>query len=84
MDQKTYTLEAPYLGLSNIGATCYMNSVLSTLFMTPEFRRGIYLWKYIYHLKLDTKRMYMVMIRTQFHFNCKSFMQDSKPRSLII
>lgn len=58
MDQKTYTLEAPYLGLSNIGATCYMNSVLSTLFMTPEFRRGIYLWKYIYHLNRYQKNVH--------------------------
>lgn len=35
-----------YLGLSNQGATCYMNSLLQTLFMTPEFRRAIYDWKY--------------------------------------
>lgn len=37
---------AKYLGLSNQGATCYMNSLLQTLFMTPEFRRAIYDWKY--------------------------------------
>jgi ubiquitin C-terminal hydrolase len=35
-----------YKGLSNIGATCYMNSLLQTLFMTPEFRYNIYKWKY--------------------------------------
>ncbi|CEM32577.1 unnamed protein product [Vitrella brassicaformis CCMP3155] len=35
-----------YVGLSNQGATCYMNSLLQTLYMTPEFRTGIYAWNY--------------------------------------
>lgn len=35
-----------YVGLCNIGATCYMNSVLHTLFMTHEFRKNIYQWNY--------------------------------------
>ena len=35
-----------FVGLSNQGATCYMNSLLQTLFMTPEFRREIYRWRY--------------------------------------
>lgn len=36
----------PYVGLSNQGATCYMNSLLQTLFMTPEFCMRLYQWKY--------------------------------------
>ena len=35
-----------YLGLGNQGATCYLNSAIQTLYMTPEFRRHIYTWTY--------------------------------------
>ena len=30
------------MGLENQGATCYLNSLLQSLYMSPEFRRGIY------------------------------------------
>jgi ubiquitin carboxyl-terminal hydrolase 47 len=35
-----------FVGLSNQGATCYMNSLLQTLYMTPEFRAALYKWNY--------------------------------------
>ena len=35
-----------FTGLSNQGATCYMNSLLQTLFMTPEFLSRVYQWQW--------------------------------------
>lgn len=33
-------------GLQNQGATCYINSLVQVLFMTPEFRSIMFNWKY--------------------------------------
>jgi len=35
-----------YVGLINQAMTCYLNSLLQTLFMTPEFRNALYRWRY--------------------------------------
>lgn len=35
---------AGYVGLVNQAMTCYLNSLLQTLFMTPEFRNALYRW----------------------------------------
>lgn len=43
----TYTT-APHR-LSNQGATCYLNSLIQTLYMTPELRRAIYEWRFEHH-----------------------------------
>ncbi|NXS22100.1 UBP47 hydrolase, partial [Mystacornis crossleyi] len=34
--------ETGYVGLVNQAMTCYLNSLLQTLFMTPEFRNALY------------------------------------------
>jgi ubiquitin carboxyl-terminal hydrolase 47 len=34
-----------YVGLVNQAMTCYLNSLLQTLYMTPEFRNAIYRWE---------------------------------------
>eukprot|EP00049_Salpingoeca_infusionum_P026790 m.27923 g.27923 ORF g.27923 m.27923 type:complete len:1216 (-) comp8999_c0_seq1:3944-7591(-) len=33
-----------FVGLNNQGATCYLNSLIQSLFMTPEFRNALYRW----------------------------------------
>ena len=35
-----------FVGLRNQGATCYLNSIIQSLFMTTEFRNEIFQWKY--------------------------------------
>lgn len=35
-----------YVGLVNQAMTCYLNSLLQALFMTPEFRNALYDWEF--------------------------------------
>ncbi|CAJ0955585.1 unnamed protein product, partial [Mesorhabditis belari] len=35
-----------YVGLVNQAMTCYLNSLIQTLYMTPEFRNAMYRWEY--------------------------------------
>lgn len=35
------------MGLVNQAMTCYLNSLLQALYMTPEFRNALYKWKYV-------------------------------------
>ncbi|GFY64316.1 ubiquitin carboxyl-terminal hydrolase 47 [Trichonephila inaurata madagascariensis] len=38
--------ETGLVGLVNQAMTCYLNSLLQTLFMTPEFRNALYRWEF--------------------------------------
>ncbi|XP_011494719.1 PREDICTED: ubiquitin carboxyl-terminal hydrolase 47 [Ceratosolen solmsi marchali] len=40
------TTEYKYVGLVNQAMTCYLNSLLQALYMTPEFRNAVYSWEY--------------------------------------
>lgn len=37
--------ETGFAGLSNQGATCYLNSFIQALYMTPEFRKAVFNWR---------------------------------------
>uniref|UniRef100_A0A0K8SRZ2 Ubiquitin carboxyl-terminal hydrolase 47 n=2 Tax=Lygus hesperus TaxID=30085 RepID=A0A0K8SRZ2_LYGHE len=49
---RNYSRDSPssstrgYVGLVNQAMTCYLNSLLQALFMTPEFRNALYKWKF--------------------------------------
>lgn len=38
--------DTDYVGLVNQAMTCYLNSLLQTLYMTPEFRNAVYRWEF--------------------------------------
>jgi ubiquitin carboxyl-terminal hydrolase 47 len=46
-----------YLGLVNQAMTCYLNSLLQTLFMTPEFRNALYRWEFDGRVEEETKSL---------------------------
>ncbi|XP_071942590.1 ubiquitin carboxyl-terminal hydrolase 47-like [Antedon mediterranea] len=64
-----------YVGLVNQAMTCYLNSLLQTLFMTPEFRNAIYRWKYTRNESSSSNIPYQLQ-------RLFSVMQTSKKRAV--
>jgi len=36
--------------------TCYLNSLLQALYMTPEFRNALYKWKFDFDANIDESK----------------------------
>lgn len=51
--ERTYT---GYRGLVNQAMTCYLNSLLQALYMTPEFRNALYKWKFDFDANIDESK----------------------------
>ena len=67
-----------YTGLSNQGATCYMNSLLQTLYMSPEFRRVLFTY-YRFNPNGDCEASQSIPFQLQILF---AQMQSSGARSI--
>jgi ubiquitin C-terminal hydrolase len=61
-------------GLQNQGATCYINSLLQVLFMTPEFRSIIFSWKY--NKEKDGDEQYCIALQIQKLFDLMDVAQQ--------
>jgi hypothetical protein len=60
-----------YVGLINQAMTCYLNSLIQTLYMTPEFRNGIYRFLLIQLLKHYLLKINKTIFAIAFGINIK-------------
>eukprot|EP01088_Endostelium_zonatum_P020559 TRINITY_DN7633_c0_g1_i2.p1 TRINITY_DN7633_c0_g1~~TRINITY_DN7633_c0_g1_i2.p1 ORF type:complete len:1019 (-),score=151.37 TRINITY_DN7633_c0_g1_i2:53-3109(-) len=81
--QKMLKSEQKYVGIKNLGATCYMGSLIQTLYFNKVFRAGMYRWqKPKDNMELDGKEEICVQLQNIFtnlqkgdakHFNPELF-----------
>jgi len=61
-----------YVGLKNLGATCYMNSLMQQLFMIPGFRWGLF---EVPDLEMNKEESLLWQLQTIF-----SYLQESEKK----
>ena len=71
-----------YIGLKNQGATCYLNSLIQTLFMTPEFRYEILKWNYDPSLNGEAKDCIPLQLQKLFFHLQEPIRKTEETKSL--
>ncbi|XP_070409718.1 ubiquitin carboxyl-terminal hydrolase 34 isoform X3 [Nothobranchius furzeri] len=81
--------ECRFVGLTNLGATCYLASTIQQLYMIPEARQAVFTAKYLEEIKhkttlLELQKMFTYLMESERKaYNprpfCKTYTMDKQP-----
>lgn len=55
-----------YRGLVNQGMTCYLNSLIEVLYMTPEFRNVLYKLQFVFNENIHESKSILFQLQKLF------------------